>query len=207
MHRVIAMLIIFAFNVLFWMFFEQAGSSFNFLAQNIVDRHMFGGWEFPIGWFQSVNPLAIVLLAPLVTPGLGLAGRARHRAVDPAQVRPGPDLQRAGLRGADVSRCRSLVGGDGLIPFWPLVLCYVLQTIGELCLSPIGLSMVTKLAPVRLVGFGMGGWFLSTGDRQQPVRPVRRPRQRRNRHDRGLGAVRLHLRLLAAGWCAACCCS
>ena len=60
------MLVMFAFNVLFWMFFEQAGSSFNFLAQNIVDRKMFDGWEFPTGWFQSVNPLAIVLIAPLV---------------------------------------------------------------------------------------------------------------------------------------------
>ena len=56
----------------------------------------------------------------------------------------------------------SLVGNDGMIPLWTLVLCYVLQTAGELCLSPIGLSMVTKLAPVRLVGLGMGGWFLST---------------------------------------------
>jgi POT family proton-dependent oligopeptide transporter len=49
-----------------------------------------------------------------------------------------------------------------MIPLWTLVLCYVLQTAGELCLSPIGLSMVTKLAPIRLVGLGMGGWFLST---------------------------------------------
>jgi len=54
-----------------------------------------------------------------------------------------------------------LLGANGLIPFWPLVLCYVMQTLGELCLSPIGLSMVTKLAPSRLVGFAMGGWFLS----------------------------------------------
>ena len=51
----------------------------------------------------------------------------------------------------------------GKIPFWTLVSVYVIQSVGELCLSPIGLSMVTKLAPVRLVGFGMGGWFLSTG--------------------------------------------
>jgi POT family proton-dependent oligopeptide transporter len=57
----------------------------------------------------------------------------------------------------------SLVGVDGKIPFWTLVMVYVIQSVGELCLSPIGLSMVTKLAPVRLVGFGMGGWFLSTG--------------------------------------------
>src|SRR3546814_8334917 len=63
--KLIAMLVLFACNVLFWMFFEQAGSSFNFLAQNLVDRSMFGGWEFPVGWFQSVNPAAIVLLAPV----------------------------------------------------------------------------------------------------------------------------------------------
>jgi POT family proton-dependent oligopeptide transporter len=58
---------------------------------------------------------------------------------------------------------QSLVGADGKIPFWTLFMVYVIQSIGELCLSPIGLSMVTKLAPLRLVGFGMGGWFLSTG--------------------------------------------
>ena len=57
----------------------------------------------------------------------------------------------------------SLVDAAGKIPFWTLVAVYVIQSVGELCLSPIGLSMVTKLAPVRLVGFGMGGWFLSTG--------------------------------------------
>jgi POT family proton-dependent oligopeptide transporter len=56
-----------------------------------------------------------------------------------------------------------LVGGDGKIPFWTLFAVYCIQSIGELCLSPIGLSMVTKLAPTRLVGLGMGGWFLSTG--------------------------------------------
>src|SRR5690606_1350553 len=64
-RRVVAMLIIFTFNVMFWMFFEQAGSSFNFLAQNIVDRDL-SGWTFPVGWFQSVNPVSIVLLAPVM---------------------------------------------------------------------------------------------------------------------------------------------
>ena len=56
-----------------------------------------------------------------------------------------------------------MVSAAGLIPFWTLFMVYVIQSVGELCLSPIGLSMVTKLAPLRLVGFGMGGWFLSTG--------------------------------------------
>jgi POT family proton-dependent oligopeptide transporter len=161
-NRVIAMLIIFVFNVLFWMFYEQAGSSFNFLAQNIVDRQMFGGWEFPVGWFQSVAPLSLVLLAPFVSIAWGWLDK-RHME---------PSIPRKfglGLLGNALAfvvlmyALSSLVDSRNLIPFWPLVVVYVLQTLGELCLSPIGLSMVTKLAPVRLVGFAMGGWFLSTG--------------------------------------------
>jgi POT family proton-dependent oligopeptide transporter len=161
-NRVIAMLIIFVFNVLFWMFYEQAGSSFNFLAQNIVDRKMLGGWEFPVGWFQSVAPLSLVLLAPFVSIAWGWLDK---RNLEPSI----PRKFGLGLLGNAVAfvvlmyALSSLVDSRNLIPFWPLVLVYVLQTLGELCLSPIGLSMVTKLAPVRLVGFAMGGWFLSTG--------------------------------------------
>ncbi|RAO76925.1 peptide MFS transporter [Dyella jiangningensis] len=161
-NRVIAMLIIFVFNVLFWMFYEQAGSSFNFLAQNIVDRQMFGGWEFPVGWFQSVAPLSLVLLAPFVSIAWGWLDK---RNMEPSI----PRKFGLGLLGNALAfvvlmyALSSLVDSRHLIPFWPLVVVYVLQTLGELCLSPIGLSMVTKLAPVRLVGFAMGGWFLSTG--------------------------------------------
>ena len=158
--KVIAMLIIFAFNILFWMFFEQAGSSFTFLADQIVNRDL-GFMTFPTAWFQSVNSVAIIVLAPIIAwawvkmgswnpsiPrkfGLGLLFNglaflllmfALSKLVDPASLK---------------------------IPFWTLFAVYWIQSIGELCLSPIGLSMVTKLAPVRLVGFGMGGWFLSTG--------------------------------------------
>jgi POT family proton-dependent oligopeptide transporter len=160
-QRVVAMLIIFAFNVLFWMFYEQAGSSFNFLAQNIVDRRLLGGWEFPTGWFQSVAPLAIVLLAPFVSLAWGALDR---RGLEPSIPRKfGLGLLGNALGFAVLMFALSrLVDGNGLIPMWPLVLCYVLQVLGELCLSPIGLSMVTKLAPSRLVGLAMGGWFLST---------------------------------------------
>ena len=160
--RVIAMLVIFVFNVLFWMFYEQAGSSFNFLAENIVDRKMFGGWEFPVGWFQSVAPLALVLLAPVMSLVWGWLDK---RNIEPSI----PRKFGFGLLGNALAfivlmyALSSLVDSAGLIPFWPLVLVYVLQTVGELCLSPIGLSMVTKLAPSRLVGLAMGGWFLSTG--------------------------------------------
>ena len=156
--KVIAMLIIFAFNVLFWMFFEQAGSSFNFLAQNIVSRNL-GGWEFEVGWFQSINPIGILVLAPVFAWTWMHLGKA-----NPSIPRKfGLGLVFNGLAFALLMFALSrLVDDAGKIPFWTLFSVYVIQTAGELCLSPIGLSMVTKLAPVRVVGLAMGGWFLST---------------------------------------------
>ncbi len=158
--RVVAMLIIFAFNILFWMFFEQAGSSFTFLADKIVDRVFPNGWEFPVAWFQSVNSLAIIALAPIVA-WIWVALKDKNPSI-PRKF--GLGLIFNGLAFAVLMFALStLVDDAGMIPFWTLFSVYVIQSIGELCLSPIGLSMVTKLAPVRLVGFGMGGWFLSTG--------------------------------------------
>ena len=157
--KTIAMLIIFAFNVLFWMFFEQAGSSFNFLAQNIVDR-AFGDWIFPVAWFQSVNSIAIITFAPLLAWLWIRMGRN-----NPSIPRKfGLGLVFNGLAFLLLMfALSSLVSDAGKIPFWTLFMVYVIQSIGELCLSPIGLSMTTKLAPTKLVGFAMGGWFLSTG--------------------------------------------
>jgi POT family proton-dependent oligopeptide transporter len=157
--KTIAMLVIFFFNVMFWCFFEQAGSSFTFLAENIVRRD-FGGWIFPTGWFQSVNTLAIIVLAPMVA-----AVWVAMRGANPSIPRKfGLGLIFNGLAFLLLMfSLQSMVGADSKIPFWTLFMVYVIQSIGELCLSPIGLSMVTKLAPTRLVGLGMGGWFLSTG--------------------------------------------
>lgn len=157
--KTIAMMIIFFFNIMFWCFFEQAGSSFTFLAENIVRRD-FGGWIFPTGWFQSVNSIAIIVCAPIVAAIWVALGRAN------------PSIPRKFGLGLIFNALaflllmfalEHLVGPDSKIPFWTLFMVYVIQSIGELCLSPIGLSMVTKLAPTRLVGLGMGGWFLSTG--------------------------------------------
>ncbi len=170
--RCIAMLIIFTFNILFWMFFEQAGSSFTFLADKIVDRDIFSGWAqnlvqtlsgervFPTSWFQSVNSVAIIVMAPIIAWIWVKLGRA-----NPSIPRKfGLGLIFNGLAFLLLMFALSkLVSAAGLIPFWTLFAVYWIQSIGELCLSPIGLSMVTKLAPLRLVGFGMGGWFLSTG--------------------------------------------
>jgi POT family proton-dependent oligopeptide transporter len=157
--KVVAMLIIFVFNALFWMFFEQAGSSFNFLAQNIVDR-MFGSWEFPVAWFQSVNSLAIIGLAPIIAAIWIWMGK---RNVEPSIPRKfGLGLVGNGLAFLLLMYALTyLVDAHSKIPFWTLFMVYVIQSVGELCLSPVGLSMVTKLAPPRYVGFAMGGWFLS----------------------------------------------
>jgi len=157
--KVIAMLIIFVFNVLFWMFFEQAGSSFNFLAEKIVNR-MFGGWEFPVAWFQTVNSIAIIVLAPVIAAIWVWMGRRNREPSIPRKF--GLGLIGNGLAFALLMFALTyLVDGNQKIPFWTLSMVYVLQSVGELCLSPIGLSMVTKLAPPRLVGFAMGGWFIS----------------------------------------------
>lgn len=169
--KVIAMLIIFTFNILFWMFFEQAGSSFTFLADKIVDRDIFSGAMadlvytlsgervFPTAWFQSVNSVAIITLAPLIAWIWVAMGRANPSI--PRKFSLG--LIFNGLAFLLLMFALGSLLDNGKIPFWTLFAVYWIQSIGELCLSPIGLSMVTKLAPVRLVGFGMGGWFLSTG--------------------------------------------
>jgi len=157
--RAIAMLIIFVFNVMFWMFFEQAGSSFTFLASEIVNRDL-GGFTFPVAWFQSVNSIAIITLAPIMAWIWVRMGRA-----NPSIPRKfGLGLIFNGLAFLLLMfALSSLVNAEGKIPFWTLVAVYFIQSVGELCLSPIGLSMVTKLAPSRLAGLAMGGWFVSIG--------------------------------------------
>lgn len=159
--KTIAMLVIFAFNIMFWMFFEQAGSSFTFLANEIVNRDL-GGFIWPVAWFQSVNSVAIITLAPIMA---WLWVALARKNLNPSIPRKfGFGLIFNGLAFLLLMFALSnLVSAAGQIPFWTLVAVYVIQSVGELFLSPIGLSMVTKLAPVRLVGFGMGGWFLSTG--------------------------------------------
>jgi POT family proton-dependent oligopeptide transporter len=167
--KVMAMLTIFVFNVLFWMFFEQAGSSFNFLAEKIVNRDigmqglfraLAGTDDFPVSWFQSVNSVAIIVLAPIMAWLWVRMGR--NNPIIPRKF--GLGLIFNGLAFLLLMfALKGMLDDAGKIPFWTLFMVYVIQSVGELCLSPIGLSMTTKLAPVRLVGFGMGGWFLSTG--------------------------------------------
>jgi POT family proton-dependent oligopeptide transporter len=149
--------ILFFFSVLFWGAFEQAGSSLNLFADRLT-RLNFAGWNFPSSTFQSVQPLFIIALSPVfawIWLRLG-----RHEPSSPAKFSLG--LLFVGLSflllvpGAAIAQSQ----GIKVSPMW-LVGVYFLQTIGELCLSPVGLSMVTKLAPARIVGLMLGVFFLS----------------------------------------------
>ncbi len=160
--KTIAMMIIFFFNVLFWCFFEQAGSSFTFLADQIVNRDLGSLGEFKVAWFQSVNSVAIIVFAPIIAAIWVWLGKRNSNPSIPRKF--GLGIIFNGLAfGLLMYALTQLIDDKGMIPFWTLFMVYTIQSIGELCLSPIGLSMVTKLAPTRLVGLGMGGWFLSTG--------------------------------------------
>jgi proton-dependent oligopeptide transporter, POT family len=139
----------------FWSGFEQAGSSMNLFADRLTDRLM-GRWEMPASWLQSVNGLFIILLAPLFS-ALWLWLGQRNPSI-PAKM--GFGLIFLGV-GFAVLAWGSLNASleNPVSPSW-LVVTYFLHTVGELCLSPIGLSSITRLSPARYVGQMMGIWFM-----------------------------------------------
>ena len=140
---------------IFWSGFEQAGSSMNLFAERLTDRTVLG-WEMPASWLQSVNSLFIILLAPVFS-ALWLWLGSRSPSI-PAKFAYG--LVQLGL-GFLVLAWASLYTSNAHLvrPSW-LVVTYFLHTTGELCLSPVGLSSITKLSPPRFVGQMMGIWFM-----------------------------------------------
>ncbi len=151
-----AIIILFLFSIIFWACYEQAGSSFTLFARDVTNRHIFG-YEFPVSWYQSSPPLFVILLTPLFVWLWKKWGDKQPSS--PVKFSFG--LVFVGLGAALlVLASLLLVGGDKAGPWW-LVGVYVLQTVGEICLYPVGLSTTTKLAPQRLAGLMMGVWFLS----------------------------------------------
>jgi POT family proton-dependent oligopeptide transporter len=157
-RKIAAIGLLAVFNIFFWSAFEQAGSSMNVFAEERT-RRVFFGWEMPAPWFQSVNALSIMLFAPLfATMWTRLAARGREPStphkfvVSLILVALGFVVMVGGALESD--------GGGQVSSLW-LVAAYVLHTWGELCLSPVGLSMVTKLAPPKLGSVMMGAWFFS----------------------------------------------
>jgi len=157
--RIVVVLVMFVACALFWSGFEQAGSSMNLFAKRHTDR-IIGGFEIPAGWFQSVQPAFVILLAPVFSALWVTLARRNLNPAAPLKFAFG--LLLMGLGFLFMVKAAGIVVGGTRSPAYFLILTYLLHTFGELCLSPVGLSTVTKLAPARFVGQMMGVWFLAS---------------------------------------------
>lgn len=155
----IAVIFIMAFfAIFFFSVFEQKGAALNLFARDHINRHIFG-WEMPATWFQSFNPLFIIMFAPLASKlWISLAKIGREPSL------PGKFMWAFWCIGVGyivlLLAAMQLGPGVKMGMIW-LILAYFLFTIGELCMSPVGLSMVTKLSPPKFVSLMMGTWFLA----------------------------------------------
>lgn len=154
LQRMAAVFVFFIAAMIFWAVFEQAGVSIALFADQFTQNTLFG-WPFPSAWFQSLNPLFVILLAPLFA--LLWTRLGARQPSSPIKFVLG--LFFLGLSFLLMVPAAQLAVQGKVSPLW-LVGLFFLQTVGELLLSPVGLSMMTKLAPVRLVGLVLGIWFL-----------------------------------------------
>ncbi|WEK46303.1 MAG: peptide MFS transporter [Candidatus Andeanibacterium colombiense] len=164
-RRVIAIFVLCACVALFISGLEQAGSTMNLFARDFTDRSFMGGFfaagQHPASWYQSVSPLYVLLLSPVFAAGWM---RLSRRGLEPsAPVKFGLSLILLGASFALMALAVTLAVQHGMkaAPGW-LILVYLLQTLGELCIGPIGLSAITGLAPRSHAGRMMGMWFLAT---------------------------------------------
>jgi POT family proton-dependent oligopeptide transporter len=154
--RVGIIIVLFGFASLFWMGFEQAGSSLSLFAEQMTERAV-GTWEIPAAWFQSLNAIMIVALAPLFSIMWIKWGQKQPNDVFKFAI----GLFFLALGFVVLAYASGFTGASKVSPMW-LVVVYLLHTIGELFLSPVGLSAMTKLAPGKMVGLMLGVWFLAT---------------------------------------------
>ncbi len=160
--RVVVIIVLFLFAMVFWSAFEQAPTSLNLFAADFTERTI-GGFEVPATWFQSVNAAFIILLAP-VFAGIWMAlGRRGKDLSSPGKFALGLFFAGIGFFMMIFAARAVVAGGAGtLVSPWWLVGSYFFQTVGELCLSPVGLSSMTKLSPRKYVGQMMGIWFTAS---------------------------------------------
>lgn len=156
-ERLFLLVVLWVFHALFWAFFEQAGSSLTLFTDRNVDCEIFG-WTMPTSWGQFFNPAFIVIFGALFSGMWVALGKKDRDPSIPAKF--GLALVQLGA-GYGLLVMGAAWGVGGIVPLIFLVMCYLLHTTGELCLSPVGLSAVTKLAPKKIVGMVMGAWFLS----------------------------------------------
>jgi POT family proton-dependent oligopeptide transporter len=158
-ERLRVIFVIFTFVVIFWATFEQAGGLMNLFAEKYARREV-GDFLVPTGWFQSLNPLFIVLLGiPFSMLWTRLGARGKNPA-SPVKMYLGLAQVALGFVCLVIAVFEMQRSGDMKASMIWLVLAYFFHTTGELCISPVGLSMVTKLAPLRFGSLMMGVWFL-----------------------------------------------
>jgi POT family proton-dependent oligopeptide transporter len=150
--------VLFFFSAMFWSGFEQAGSTLNLFAERFMDRTVLG-WEIPTGYFQSINSLFIIIFAPFFAALWVWLGRKNLEPSSPLKFTFG--LAMLGI-GFFVMYFATKIAASGELaaPSW-LIITFLFHTFGELSLSPVGLSLVTKLSPKGYGGQMMGIWFLS----------------------------------------------
>jgi proton-dependent oligopeptide transporter, POT family len=158
-RRGVVLVVLFIGCALFFSGFEQAGSSLNLFAERYTDR-MILNFEIPSAWFQSLNSIFIVLCAPFFAWLWIALARRKLNPSAPAKFALGLMLMGSGFL-VMAAAAAIVAHGSKVLPYW-LLMTYLLHTFGELCLSPVGLSYYTKLAPKRFVGQMMGMWFLAT---------------------------------------------
>jgi POT family proton-dependent oligopeptide transporter len=158
-EMMLAAMVLIVFNVFFWTLFEQAGSSLTLFADRNTDRTVIGDWVLSAPQTQNFNPFAIVLLAPVMSAFWGML--ARRNAEPSIPIKFAAALMLVGAGFLFLVWGSTFAGADFKVGLWWLAGLYVIHSIAELCISPVGLSMITKLSIARVVGLMMGVWFLS----------------------------------------------
>jgi proton-dependent oligopeptide transporter, POT family len=159
LDRIKVLFVVFVFVMMFWAAFEQAGGLMNLFAKEYTQRRV-AGFTVPTGWFQSLNPLFIVALAPLLSTLWSRLGARGANPATPVKMYVGLVLVAVGFAFLVLAVFRIQASPEARAGMYWLVLAYLFHTLGELCISPVGLSMVTKLAPLRFASLLMGVWYL-----------------------------------------------
>tara|TARA_B100000989_G_C19532968_1_gene471268 strand:- start:4055 stop:5485 length:1431 start_codon:yes stop_codon:yes gene_type:complete len=158
-NKMLGCLILIAFSIGFWVLYQQAPMTVNLFTERNVDRHLFG-FTIPTVWFQALNPFFIIIATPFMN--YLWSSTARSRFVIPTSLKFTAGILLMGLGFLVLVWASKLASNNGFVSGWWVVLSYGLQSVGELALSPIGLSMMTAMAPPRMSGMMVGTWFLAS---------------------------------------------
>ncbi len=169
-QRIWVILTLFFFTAVFWSFFELAGSALTLFTDRNVDKTLFGV-EMTTTFFIAINPLFIMLFAPIFSWMWLKLAKAKKEPAAPLKFAVGLILLGLGFLVLNLGSATATAGAIGGVF---IVLLYLLHTLGELTLSPVGLSLVTKLSPAKMVGFIMGFWLMSSAVAHQVGAPIAR---------------------------------